>query len=197
MDGIRTITWRGNIPGVMDIKEMLTLEEEGRKIAKSIIRGIVKEVPVQIFYKIVCSEDWNICSVSIICKAAINKTYIFNKNAADRWSDENKNIFSQYDACTDIDISLTPFTNTLHVNRLKLSEKNSGEISVLYFDLINSIVKPVKQSYTNIGDNRYIYENFNSGFNSEIEFDADGFVNNYPDIWKRINPAEDNIKRPD
>lgn len=39
MGGISTIVWRGNIPGIMDIKEILTFEEEGCKIAKSSIRG--------------------------------------------------------------------------------------------------------------------------------------------------------------
>jgi len=106
---------------------------------------------------------------------------------------EKGELLSNFNECADIDISLTPFTNTLPINRLNLSEGSSKEINVIYIDLPKAQCKPVKQRYTNLGNGFYKYENLDSGFTSSIEVDENGYVINYPGIWHRVFPA-DNLK---
>ena len=105
-----------------------------------------------------------------------------------QWFNEKGELLSQFSCCTDIDISITPFTNTLPINRLHLPAGSSKEDTVLYINLPACECKPVKQRYTNLGNNIYKYENLATGFISNIEVDEDGYVVNYPGIWYRILP---------
>jgi hypothetical protein len=90
---------------------------------------------------------------------------------------------------------LTPFTNTLPINRLNLTEGDSKEIEVVYFDLPSSNFSPLKQRYTNLGNGIYKYESLASGFTANLEVDNEGFVINYPGIWQRVFNEQELLSR--
>ncbi|MFC3197842.1 putative glycolipid-binding domain-containing protein [Parapedobacter deserti] len=91
--------------------------------------------------------------------------------------------------CKDVDISMTPFTNTLTINRTKLTVGEVTENTVLYIDVENRLRKPVRQRYSRVDADWYRYENLESGFVSMIKTDADGIVIHYPGIFERVYPA--------
>jgi uncharacterized protein len=70
-----------------------------------------------------------------------------------------------------VDISLTPLTNTLPVKRLQLKKGQSKEIAVIYFDLLDAQVKPVRQKYTRLSATEYLYENVPNDFEAKIKMD--------------------------
>lgn len=85
----------------------------------------------------------------------------------------------------DVDISLTPFTNTLPIRRLQLREKQSEEILVVYIapDLT---VTMDRQRYTCLVLGKsYRFEQIDSGFARTIEVDNNGLVIQYPDLFRR------------
>ncbi len=96
--------------------------------------------------------------------------------------------------CIDIDISATPFTNTIPIRRLLLKAGESKEIKVVYVDIYNYNLRPVNQRYTclnsNINGYKYRYENLNNGFTAEFFVDKEGFVIDYPDLFKRVYNIE-------
>ncbi|MDF2515648.1 MAG: hypothetical protein K0R59_944 [Sphingobacterium sp.] len=85
-----------------------------------------------------------------------------------------------------IDISLTPFTNTLPINNLQLKIGDSKEIDIIYIDLINNQITPVRQRYTRTDFNEYLYENIVSDFTVHIQVDENGLVLNYPGLFEKI-----------
>ncbi|MFP3675094.1 putative glycolipid-binding domain-containing protein, partial [Bacillus sp. SIMBA_031] len=85
-----------------------------------------------------------------------------------------------------IDISLTPFTNTLPIHHLKLQENNPQEIDVIYIDVLNHHIKPAQQRYTRTAANKYLYENIQTYFKAEILVDENGLVVTYPDLFEKI-----------
>lgn len=85
-----------------------------------------------------------------------------------------------------IDISLTPFTNTLPINYLNISENNSQKIDVLYIDVLKHQIRPVQQQYTRTAVNKYLYENIESDFKAEISVDEMGLVTSYPELFEKI-----------
>ena len=95
--------------------------------------------------------------------------------------------------CLDLDIEVTPFTNTLPVRRLGLEAEESAEIRVAYIPVPDLEVHPVEQRYTCLaprGPNggRYRYEGLFRDFTAELEVDAEGLVKNYPETFRRIWP---------
>jgi hypothetical protein len=87
--------------------------------------------------------------------------------------------------CLDIDISLTPFTNSLPINRLRLSEGESSIVDVLYVNVLEGCITRTRQRYTRLSETDYKYENVPDDFEAVVSVDELGFVINYPGLFVR------------
>lgn len=87
-------------------------------------------------------------------------------------------------AAVDVDLFLSPFTNTLPIRRLRLPIGASAEIVTAYVGPDLS-VHPDGQRYTRLDERRYRYEALDGGFERDIEVDADGLVVDYPGLFAR------------
>ncbi|MGR3761860.1 putative glycolipid-binding domain-containing protein [Roseobacteraceae bacterium NS-SX3] len=95
------------------------------------------------------------------------------------------------DGCLDVDIGVTPATNTLPVRRLCLAAGDSAEILAAFVpppDAIEGafLPRPARQRYTCLTrGSRYRYEGLDSGFQAELEVDANALVLDYPGVFRR------------
>lgn len=111
------------------------------------------------------------------------------------WTSEDGRPVPALDGCLDVDIALTPFTNTLPIRRLGLRAGASADIGVVYLQPPVMTVQPARQRYTLLragGGARpslWRYEGLDTGFTTELEVDPDGLVLDYPGIWRRVPPA--------
>jgi uncharacterized protein len=87
--------------------------------------------------------------------------------------------------CADIDIRLTPFTNTLPIRRLAWAEGEAVRLDIAYVHLPDFSVSRVAQEYTALGGGRFRYRSLATGFTAELATDADGIVRDYPGVWRR------------
>jgi hypothetical protein len=92
---------------------------------------------------------------------------------------------AQYKDCIDVDIAVTPFTNTLPIRRLNLQQGRPQQIQVIYCDLLHQVIKPVSQKYTRLSQNEYHYENIPNDFEATIQVDEAGLVVDYPGLFAR------------
>jgi hypothetical protein len=93
----------------------------------------------------------------------------------------------ELDGALEPDISVTPFTNSFPVKRLKLARGESAEIRTAYVDVENMTVFADPQRYTCLEEGRlYLYESLDSDFCREISFASDGFVASYPGLFRRL-----------
>jgi hypothetical protein len=138
---------------------------------------------------------WEIQSVKINLQSDSSFSIYLYKNKEKQWTNEKGDVITRLNNCADIDITLTPFTNTLPINRLNLAVGESKEIEVVYFDLPTQNFNPSKQRYTNLGNGVYKYENLASGFTANLKVDNEGIVFNYPGIWHRVFPEQESITR--
>jgi hypothetical protein len=89
--------------------------------------------------------------------------------------------------CSIPTLTITPFTNTLPIRRLRLKPGESAEIAAAFIEFPQLTVVKSPQRYTCLEeDRRYRYESLASGFTREIEVDGQGLVVTYPDFWQRI-----------
>lgn len=181
----KQIIWKGIYYNTV---EYLHLQSADAHHIQGYITGLVNNQPLHVDYHIVATSDWETSAVVIKAHDHIEKELHFTREDG-QWHDKLGTIHDIFTPCIDIDISITPFTNTLAVNRLQLAEGERREISVLYFDLPAMDVKPVKQRYTRLAGRLYRYESLWSGFTAELEVDEDGIVLDYPGIWVREWPA--------
>ena len=156
----------------------------------SVILTIQGDDPVRIFYNICCSLDWKVRKFDVQIFDSNYKSISLKSDGSGNWETDTGEPVESLDGCIDIDISATPFTNTIPIRRLDLKPGESREIKVVYIDIHNFSLKPVNQRYTcvesNLNGSIYRYENLNNGFMSEFHVDKNGFVVNYPDLFMRI-----------
>lgn len=90
--------------------------------------------------------------------------------------------------CIDIDLSITPATNTLPIRRLGLAVGASAEVTAAWVRFPALIVAPLRQRYTRLAPDRYRYESLESGFTTELTVDDQGLIAHYPGGWTLWTP---------
>jgi len=95
------------------------------------------------------------------------------------------------DGCLDLDIQLTPLTNSLPIRRLDLAAGEIADIRAAYVALPDLAPVPAEQSYAclrplGLSGGRYRYESRASGFAADLAVDSGGFVVDYPNSFRRI-----------
>ncbi len=147
------------------------------------------KVAVYAEYTLKLDTAWNVLEFEIIFHLADNEhKYHMQRDAAGKWTDSDGKHRPEFDGCDHIDISLTPFTNTLPVNGLHFEEGQTREVDVLYIDVLENVLRRDTQKYTKTSQNTYRFENEGGNFIAEITVDDDGFVTFYPGLFEMLKP---------
>jgi hypothetical protein len=177
------IIWKGLYYHCME-NCVVASSDIGNEITSTII-GYHDQQAFQVDYHICTSKNWEIDFASIRARLneVIDTTVLEMKNGECFLNGEKKIAFEGF---VFIDISLTPFTNTLPINCLQLQPGERQVIQVIYFDILGKEIKPVKQVYTRLSNNSYLYENYDHSFSATIKTNEHGFVTNYPRLFKMM-----------
>ena len=87
----------------------------------------------------------------------------------------------------DIDLGFTPATNTVAVRRSCLAPGASVENTAAWFDESDWTLKPLRQTYHRVTEDRYEYESPANGFKATLLLDGAGLVRDYPSLWTAID----------
>lgn len=172
------------------LEHLVLLKDDEGIAANSVILTMGENMPVRILYNIYCDLDWKVNKFDIQIFDGEHKNIVLQSDGNGKWITDTGESVKKLEGCIDIDISATPFTNTIPIRRLSLKLGESREIKVVYIDIYKFSITAVNQRYTcvesNINAFKYRYENLNSGFMAEFFVDKDGLVIDYPDIFKRV-----------
>lgn len=86
----------------------------------------------------------------------------------------------------DVDLKISPMTNSLPIRRLNLPVGGHAEVVVAWVDFPSLEVRPDGQRYTRLSERRFKFESLDSDFTREIEVDGDGLVIDYPGLFHRV-----------
>lgn len=179
-------------PGIEDVR---VTRNAGDITFDSIVIRLLEGLPVRVTYQLVCDSAWRVRRLGMVADSEATSARMIQLEAdgVGGWRDDKGNALAELQGCIDVDIMLTPLTNTLPINRLSLAPGESREINVVYLSAPDFSVRPFSQRYTRLDDadgvRRYRYESLVSGFTADLPADADGFVIDYPGIWRRVWPA--------
>ena len=162
-------------------------------VVNSAIVGLYNKKIYRVDYQIKLNPSWETyyCLVNSQFNNEIKK-FEFEKDQ-NKWL-LNGEYFDSFDGCTEVDIPLTPFTNSLPINRLKLNPGQEEDIAIIYIDLLEDSIRRVKQKYRRISSDVYQYENIPNDFEAEIKVDDDGFVIDYPQLFTRTFRVPSNYR---
>lgn len=88
--------------------------------------------------------------------------------------------------CLDVDLQVTPLTNALPVNRLRLDDDGAAaDIRAAWVRFPGLSVDAAPQRYQHLAGTTYRYTSLDSGFTAQVEMDEDGFPIIYEGLWQR------------
>jgi hypothetical protein len=166
--------------------EHLILREGAQIEADGLVVGELKEAAYRIRYNITCDRRWNVQAISAT-DLLEDRSFSLTRQEAD-WLDGQGHPIASLRGCTDVDIMVTPFTNTLPIRRLKLEQGQARNIVVVYVRVPDLNLARLEQRYTCLSRQAaggiYRYENLGSNFTADLRVDADGLVVEYPGYFK-------------
>lgn len=87
--------------------------------------------------------------------------------------------------CTDVDLGISPSTNTLPIRRLHLDVGQEASVQVAWVRFPHLQVDPGSQRYKRIAPDVWRYSS--EGFTADLAVDDDGLVVNYGnDLWHQV-----------
>lgn len=138
-----------------------------------------------VHYEINLDPDWTFRSVIFQRTDGVMK--VISSDREGNWVDMFDEPLPQLQGCIDIDISGTPFTNTLPIRRNRNwvnSQPKRFEMAWVPLDTL----EPFKdgQIYTPLGGGKWLFQAADGSFEAEILVDDDGLVIDYPGLFRRV-----------
>jgi uncharacterized protein len=173
------------------LEDLILGDDTGRPTADGMIVGIEREVPFRVRYRIRCDERWRVRSMRVEMTVEKLAVVDLQSDGEGSWRDASGIELPDLAGCVDVDISATPFTNTLPIRRLTLRRGQTAEINVVYVDVPALRFHPARQRYTCVEEEphrRYRFQSLPEGSVYEIPVDAEGIVLDYPGVFRRVWP---------
>lgn len=165
---------------------VVEIDEVENKVS-SIVIGVWEGQIFKVEYQIKTNHQWKTLYLDVRAKIGTNtESFVFYGDGSGNWH-ANGQPLEAFKGCIDVDLPITPFTNTLPVNRLHLAHNENALIKVIYIDILVHEIKPVTQKYTRLSDRKYKYENVPNDFEAVISVDESGFVTDYPGLFNRVS----------
>lgn len=105
-----------------------------------------------------------------------------------RWADAEGQPIPELEGCIDLDIQWSPLTNMLPIRRMKLQPGQEESIRVVYFPLPGLDIGVWEERYTGVDERTVRYASVTTDFQQDLTVDAEGFVTEYPGLFRRMWP---------
>lgn len=145
-----------------------------------LVRSTISGLAEPIEYTLRATRDWQFARLSL----TVGSRQLLIERTADGWLVDGASRPDLADAL-EVDLSASPFSNTLPIRRLDLAVGDSAEIVTAYIELPTGTVTTDPQRYTRLAELEYLYESMDSEFSRTITVDGAGLVVDYPGLFAR------------
>jgi len=157
--------------------------------AESVVIGPAEEPIFAVRYAIACDDRWHVRTVRVELVGGDRRVEL-SSDGDGRWTDATGHPLPELAGAIDVDLTATPFTNTLPIWRLGLTAGGTAEILVAYIVVPDLSVALERQRYTCLETGRrYRFESLDGDFARDIDVDEHGLVLTYPGLFRRVVQA--------
>jgi uncharacterized protein len=166
-------------------QHLVLREAADRIVAEAAILGSADAPPFAASFRVVCDGAWRAHELELRILDS-DRRLLLRGDGTGHWRDGAGKPLPELDGAVDVDLPLTPFTNTLPIRRLGLREGESADLKVAYLTLPElSMIADPQRYHCVAALQRYRYESLDSDFVREIEVDPNGLVVTYPGLFRR------------
>jgi hypothetical protein len=184
----RSVVW---VPAHTTGIEHLTVETDYEGVrARSVVITVDDERAMRLDYNIVCDTEYRVRKARLFVEGG--RILHLLADGEGTWTDWAGMPIPALDGCIDIDISATPFTNTLPIRRLEWSVGQSKVLRMAYVEVPTLTLSVEEQRYTCLEQSAdgalFRFESLDGGFTADLPVDAEGLVKDYPGLFRRLSP---------
>ncbi len=181
---VRGVLWHRVLDGRSMEAAWLSELDAGWAISGA-ITGAEGDAPLEAHYRLECDKSWRTSSLHVRQKRANDQRALILRCQEGVWSSGDTER-PDLAGCVDVDLGLSPSTNSLPINRLRLRIGEEKELRVAWIRFPALEVVMARQSYLRLGERSYRYASLSSGFQAVVEVDDYGLVRSYEGIWNRV-----------
>ena len=175
------------------LEHLTLIQQQDAIIADGLILGVQEQSPFRARYEIHCTPQWELRDVHVSLLHDRLPSLHLLTDGAGNWTTERGETLPSLQGCLDVDISVTPFTNTLPIRRLALQPGASETLSMVYIAVPQMLIEVTQQRYTCLevtpSGGLYRFESLDDGvtsFTADLPVDHDQLVLDYPELFRRV-----------
>jgi uncharacterized protein len=172
---MRSVLWRGPEGSL----ERCTLLETraGVRLTGTVLRAMTG-MPLEVRY--VIDLDRRFTTLRAEVRVADGASLVLESDGRGRWASDGRDL-SFADGCRDIDLEVTPATNTLPIRRLNPKVGETVSPKALWVRFPSLSLEVIDQSYERRSESEWRYSS--GSFHAELECFPDGLVRRYGNLW--------------
>jgi len=186
------VLWRRDEP--TGTESFLLSSDEGGWHLEGVITAVLDHQPAHVRYRIVCDSAWRTLAAHVaLDRAGVERELHMTVRDGGRWCVEGEEDV-RLRGCTDVDLEISPSTNTIPIRRLNLAVGQESAVTAAWVRFPTLTVQPLDQQYTRTGANRYRYAS--GDFVTHIDVDDLGLVTKYEGGWSREAATQPDAPEP-
>ncbi len=160
----------------------IVIEPRGVVVSSTIVDG--GEQPFSLRYLWTLDSAWRTRSLRIDHMGSIDRSIMIERAGDAAWMLDNAPA-PHLDGCVDLDLSATPFCNTLAMKYLA----GDGALTAAYVSGVDLSVVPSRQRYERLSDVHWRYHDLGvaAGFNANLDLDEHGLVRTYEGLFETVD----------
>lgn len=182
---VRSVTWSRLDGSGAEVFRLLELPSGF--VLQGVVAGAHEERPLLCRYSISCTSHWltRKVEVEVLQADGSRNAVTAEQTPHGRWIVDGV-VRPDLRGCQDIDLGITPSTNTLPIRRLGLGEGERASMTAAWLRFPELVVQPLPQAYHDQGGGAYLYESRSGAFTAELKVDDWGLVTRYANLWERV-----------
>jgi hypothetical protein len=175
---MRSVLWRGPEGSL----ERCTLLENraGVRLAGTVL-AIQEGAPQEVRYAIDLDRRWQTRRAEV--RITDGPSLLLDSDGRGHWAAGGGRVL-ELDGCRDIDLEISPSTNTLPIRRLAPAEGRSVAARAAWVRFPSLGLEPLDQTYERLSATAYRYRS--GDFTADLEVDTEGLVVRYGDLWEAL-----------
>lgn len=180
---MKTVLWTSP---TLHSAEFFRLTSEGKGFhLQGTVNLLLENQPSQVVYQIDCDHKWITRGVELrLLLAQEEKSLVISVDDNLNWYLDGKPIMWAR-GFTDVDLSITPSTNLLPMNKHNLQIGESCTVNCVWVHLPSLRLDMLPQRYTRTDALHYNYVAESLGYNAVLTVDDEGMITKYGDLWYR------------
>ena len=172
----------------LDRPALEDFEDDGRAFRGRV--QVDEAVPWSVEYRVAFDGGWGTLGTEVsVQRAGHSRELRLQREPSGLWLADDCEV-EECRGALDVDLGVTPSTNTSAIRRLRLAVGASAELTAAWVRFPDLVVQPLLQRYTRLGERTYLYESLRDGvvvFHARLEVDGTGLVERYEGLFERID----------